>query len=213
MPSQKRRIDEPAIREFLTGIKRGCKLYYRADLVTGRPIAFNARSELMKLASVSEATGSRLLREGAEAGLIETGFVVHESCLLRGQIATDEKSVLSDDIKVQHKADKMRVRCPKIRIAPVVSPKEVEEDAEEPEESTSRYQKSPMGLGDMKPEQINRFQLVKQGSWYGYWDDEYGYQELVSTDKEETLERIYQLQRQSSPDPFQWPTAKPAMAA
>ena len=70
-----------------------------------------------------------------------------------------------------------------------------------------------MGLGDVEPEQIHRFQLVKQGSWYGYWDDEYGYQELVSKDKAETLERIYQLQRQSGHDPFQWPTAKPTVAA
>ena len=74
---------------------------------------------------------------------------------------------------------------------------EANED-EEPEESTSRYHKSPMGLGDMEPGQIHRYQLVKQGDWYGYWDDEYGYQELVSKDKAETLERIYQLQRHGS---------------
>ena len=167
MPSQKRSLDEPAIRALLGGLKRGNKRYYRADPITAVPMVFPARAELMKLAGMSQATGSRLLREAVEAGLIEVGFVRNE------------------EISARDETDKI----------PEVSPDDEEDDNGETEESTNRYHRSPMGYGNIEPGQIHRYQLVKQGDWYGYWDDEYGYQQLVSRSKEETLERIYQLQR------------------
>jgi hypothetical protein len=80
----------------------------------------------------------------------------------------------------------------------VAATDDTEDEDEEPDESNSRYRKSPMGLGDIEPGQLRRYQLVKSGDWFGYWDDEYGYQELVSKDKTQTLERIYQLQRHGS---------------
>jgi hypothetical protein len=195
MPSQKRTIDEPAIREFLTGIKRGSKLYYRADPVTGRPIAFHARSELMKLAKVCEATGSRLLKEGAEAGLIQTGFV------------TDEIPIRlhRDDIKV--KADKVheKVKCPKIRTPPTVSPKDDSDDNEEedeedaPKESGTHCRKSPLGLSDVPKDQLDRYELVRTGSgFWGWYDREQQREVILSRNRDEVLEEIYALRRQGS---------------
>jgi hypothetical protein len=78
MPCQKRSLDEPIVRELLTGLKHGNKRYYHVDSVTGLPIAFHARSELMKLAGLSEATASRLLAEALSTGLITEMIALEE---------------------------------------------------------------------------------------------------------------------------------------
>jgi len=167
MPCQKRTLNEPLIRELLSGLVRcGKRGYYQKDPLTGLYCEFPARIELMAL-GMSQATGSRLLREAAEAGLI---------------------FVRDDEISASDKASKM----------PELSPEDDEDERNEPEESGGRQRGSPLGLSDIEPSQLRRYQLVKSGDWFGYWDDEYGYQELVSKDKADALERIYQLQRHGS---------------
>ena len=60
-----------------------------------------------------------------------------------------------------------------------------------------------LGLGDIDPERLHRFQLVKQGKWYGWFDHKFEYQELVSEDKETALEALFELRR--STDKLKFP--------
>jgi hypothetical protein len=178
MPCQKRTLDEPAIRELLTGLVHSGKRYYRPNPTTGFYIPVLIRAELMKL-DMSGATVSRLIRLAMSAGLITEGNINRRAVAKQAQsLSPQETSATGHD---------------------------TDDEDEEMEEFGSRHSKSPLGLQDIERSQLRRYQLVKSGDWYGVWDDEYGYQELVSKDKAETLERIYQLQRKGSHDPFQWP--------
>lgn len=71
MTNKKRTLDEPAVRELLTGLAHSAKRYYRPDPDTGFHTPVSVRAELMKL-DMSNATASRLIRLAVTAGLITT---------------------------------------------------------------------------------------------------------------------------------------------
>jgi hypothetical protein len=166
--SSKRSLDEPTVRALLTGLTRSGKRYYR--IIAGFQMPVAARVELLKL-NMSEATGSRLLREAVSAGLITEEKIAQES---NGRAAEKEADV---------------------------APNAIDDDSdEEQNESGSRAtSKLPLGLGDIPKGELDRYELVKTGSgFFGYYDREQQREVILSRDKELVLEEIYCLRRQGS---------------
>jgi hypothetical protein len=183
--SSKRSFDEPAVRELLTGLVRSGKRYYRAG--SHMPVA--ARVELLKL-HMSEATGSRLLREAVSAGLITEEEIAQES---HGRVtSTCESQAEACDTRAAEKEAAVVANSTEDD-----SDEEDEEDA--PKEGGTHCRKSPLGLSDVPRGELDRYELVKTGSgFWGYFDREQQREVILSRDRDEVLEEIYALRRQSS---------------
>jgi hypothetical protein len=65
---------------------------------------------------------------------------------------------------------------------------------------------NPMGLGDVSADQLKRYDFIKRGDWFGFTDNHYDHIQLVSQDRDEALEMIYQLRREGADSVFRFPS-------
>jgi hypothetical protein len=172
MSNIKRTLHEPAIQKLLTGVVRcgttsGNRYYRLSENGFVRVAAF---VELMKL-GMSAVTATCLLREALSSGLITVEQIGPAQVIAAPSDEKASANVESGDSE------------------------EEEKDEDPLEENGTHYSKSPLGLSDIPKGDIDRYELVKSGDFFGYFDRQTYRQILISKEKTEVMDLIFALRR------------------